>query len=126
MEHKLYLNGRFLKTMEFPNDRSSVHCIFYTGDYKMRLVGDFSLEKDYIVVIFCRYSWSEQGHYGTVDEKTEKKIRDNIKGKEIALATKIFAANNEGWCDGYDVGFDAAKKTILKKISEITFADTGE
>ncbi len=115
MQHKLYLNGQYLKTVELAG--------FCSNFYRV-----FDCEKVFITIFFFYEDGilGAGGYYGIVDKKTEKRIRDNIKEKETVLATKIFAARNEGWCDGYDVGFDAAKKTALKKISEITFSDTGE
>ena len=79
MEHELYLNGQYLKTVEFPGFPLDVHWLFYLGDYRMRCVINYGQKGDYLKILFYREGDRElEGYYGTVSKEIEKKIRRRL------------------------------------------------
>ena len=79
MEHKLYLNGQYLKTVEFSGFLSGVYWLFYLGDYRMRCVINYGQEGGYLKIHFLREGdRGLVGYYGTVSKEIEKKIRRRL------------------------------------------------
>ncbi len=84
MKHKLYLNGQYLKTVELAGFPSSFHWMFDLGEYETRCVRNYCCEKDFFTILFHADGVRGiEGYYGTVNKKTEKKIRNHVKGNEL-------------------------------------------
>ncbi len=76
MDHKLYLNGQYLKTVKFSGFPPEVHWMFDVGECETRYVRSYCCEKDFITILFHEVEIrGMEGYYGIIDKKTEKKIR---------------------------------------------------
>ncbi len=76
MDHKLYLNGQYLKTVKFPGFPPGVHWMFDIGECEAKYVRSYCYEKDCITIFFHGVGVRGiEGYYGIIDKKTEKKIR---------------------------------------------------
>lgn len=73
MEHKLYLNGQYLKTVDFPGFPPDVHWLFDLGGYSS--LGSFGEAGGVMILFYVEEEPGLEGYYGTVDKETEKKIR---------------------------------------------------
>ncbi len=79
MEHKLYLNGQYLKTVKFPGFPLGVYWLFYLGNYRMRCVIDYDREGGCLKILFYKEGDRElEGYYGIVSKEIEKKIRKRL------------------------------------------------
>ena len=75
MDHKLYLNGQYLKTVDFWGFPPDVHWMFDLTK-GTKFVRKYDWAKDHLIIHFREEGdHGLEGYYGTIDKKTEKKIR---------------------------------------------------
>ncbi len=76
MEHKLYLNGQYLKTVDFPGFPPDVRQMFDLVESQKKWVRDYCWGEDLLIICFRRDGGRGlEGYWGYVDNKTEKRIR---------------------------------------------------
>ena len=77
MQYKLYLNGQYLKTVDFKGFPPDITWMFYIGKLNQRcIIRCDNWAEELVKIIFRGGALQGMGrYYGTVDKKTEKKIR---------------------------------------------------
>ncbi len=75
MQHKLYLNGQYLKTVDFKGFPPDINWMFDLTK-GTKYVRNYDWGEDLLIILFHGDGdHGLEGYYGTIDKKTEKKIR---------------------------------------------------